>query len=339
MTTATQATRHASATREASRCRKYTPGVILPSEKELAALDQEDAALLLRAMQEPMEYIDHKAFHVRGAEKNLFGDDLEDLARNIGQFVPMPAFVADPDLDGAGSSTVATLTTEQEQQLFQRYNFARWRVFTILKESKGKKLLPEQMRSLLTWLKIASASRAQIVQANMPLVLAMAKRTKLIHIDFAEIISEGNMALLRSVEKFDCSKGFKFSTYACRAILKAFSRVAIRSSRYHNRFPVEFDPAMEKSDFLDQKRQEAEASCVAELRTILTGNLADLSDVEKKVIQARFALDDRQSEPARPMTLEEVGGIIGVTKERVRQIQNKALEKLRQRLEENILTA
>jgi RNA polymerase sigma factor (sigma-70 family) len=339
MATVTETTKEAPATKEASRCRKYIPNVVRPTEQELAGLGQEDAELLLRAIGEPMEYIDHAMFHVRGAEKKLFGEDLEDLGRNIGQFVPMPAFVADPDLESAGPVSMATLTTQQEQLLFQRYNFARWRVYAALKERKGKKLLPEQMRSLATWLKIASASRAQIVQANMPLVLAMAKRTKLIHIDFAEIISEGNMALLRSVEKFDCSRGFKFSTYACRAILKAFSRVAIRSSRYHSRFPVEFDPAMEKSDFLEQRRQEAEATCVAELRSILTGNLADLSDVEKKVIRARFALDAADPGQARPMTLEEVGGIIGVTKERVRQIQNKALEKLRQRLEENILTA
>ena len=76
-----------------------------------------------------------------------------------------------------------------------------------------------------------------------------------------------------------------------------------------------------------------------ELRSILTSNLADLSDVEKKVIQARFALDAADPEQARPMTLEQVGEIIGVTKERVRQIQNKALEKLRQTLEDGILAA
>jgi RNA polymerase primary sigma factor len=78
---------------------------------------------------------------------------------------------------------------------------------------------------------------------------------------------------------------------------------------------------------------------VAELRSILTENLADLSDVEKKVIQARFALDAEDPEQARAMTLEQVGEIIGVTKERVRQIQNKALEKLRQTLEDGILAA
>ena len=76
-----------------------------------------------------------------------------------------------------------------------------------------------------------------------------------------------------------------------------------------------------------------------ELRAILSQNLADLNEVEQKVIRARFALDTVDADEARPMTLEQVGQIIGVTKERVRQIQNKALEKLRQTLEEGILAA
>jgi RNA polymerase primary sigma factor len=58
------------------------------------------------------------------------------------------------------------------------------------------------------------------------------------------------------VEKFDCSRGFKFSTYSCRAILKSFSRVAMRASRYRGKFPAEFDPAMERSDFIDRQRDD-----------------------------------------------------------------------------------
>ena len=104
-------------------------------------------------------------------------------------------------------------------------------------------------------------------------------------------------------------------------------------------FPAEFDPAMQRSDFLDRTRQEVEDRCVRGLRSVWADNLADLTDVEKKVVKARFALDAADAEQTRPMTLEQVGEIIGVTKERVRQIQNKALEKLRQALEDSILAA
>ena len=82
----------------------------------------------------------------------------------------------------------------------------------------------------------------------------MAKRTRLGDVDFAEIVSEGNMALIRAVDKFNVDRGFKFSTYACRAILKAFSRTALKSSRHKTRFPVEFEPDMEKSDWQDRRR-------------------------------------------------------------------------------------
>ena len=322
-----------------SRCRNYDPDVIPPTEKELAKLGEEDAELLVRAMTEPVEYIDHPTFRNRGTENVLFGEEAGSFNPNLTHFSPMPAFISDSDLDAVPHISMTTLTAKQEQLLFQRFNFARCKVYRILKTNKGKKLVIADMRSLVVWFKIANAARAQIVQANLPLVLAMAKRTKLTGVDFSELISEGNMALLRSVDKFDCSKGFKFSTYACRAILKSFSRVAIRSSRYRSRFPTEFDPALEKSDFIDRKRQEVEEFCVDELRSILTENLANLNDVEKKVIRARFALDAIDSEQAQPMTLEQVGEIIGVTKERVRQIQNKALEKLRQTLEDGILAA
>jgi RNA polymerase sigma factor (sigma-70 family) len=183
-------------------------------------------------------------------------------------------------------------------------------------------------------------ARSVIVRLNMPLVLAMAKRTRLTNIDFNEMISEGNMALLRSVEKFDCSRGYKFSTYSCRAILKSFSRVAMRASRYRGTFPTEFDPAMERSDYTERQREGVEKDCVDELKEILIRNLAGLSDVERQVIVERFALGKPDiAGQTGPKTLEQVGNIIGVTKERVRQIQNNALKKIRVALENRYLAA
>jgi RNA polymerase primary sigma factor len=141
------------------------------------------------------------------------------------------------------------------------------------------------------------------------------------------------MALLRSVDKFDCGRGFKFSTYACRAILKAFSRQGMKLSKYRQRFPTDFDPAMEKSDHLETMRATHERESADEVKHIVMSNDAELTDVEQTVIHHRFGIDAKENTP--PLTLEQVGQIIGVTKERVRQIQNKALEKIRLVLEEN----
>ena len=184
---------------------------------------------------------------------------------------------------------------------------------------------------MLRWHRIANAYREQIAETNLALVLAMAKRVRMSEVDFADLISEGNMALLRSVDKFDCARGFKFSTYACRAILKAFSRHGVKNSKYRQRFPTDFDPSMEKGNHLETLRATHEKESAAEVKHIVLTNQADLSDVERTVIDHRFNLNGATEQPA--LTLEQVGQIIGVTKERVRQIQNKALEKIRLALE------
>jgi RNA polymerase sigma factor (sigma-70 family) len=155
-------------------------------------------------------------------------------------------------------------------------------------------------------------------------------------VDFADLVSEGNMALLRSVDKFDCTRGFKFSTYACRAILKAFSRQGMKLSKYRQRFPTDFDPALEKSNHLENVRRTHEEECALEVKHLVLNNEADLTQVEQTVIHHRFGLGN-DKKPGESLTLEQVGQIIGVTKERVRQIQNKALEKLRLHLEEHVL--
>jgi RNA polymerase sigma factor (sigma-70 family) len=229
------------------------------------------------------------------------------------------------------------LTYVQEQHLFMRYNFTRLQISRILAEFAGKVLNRTATCRLLGWGYRSLSARSVVVRLNMPLVLAMAKRTRLTNVDFNEMVSEGNMALLRSVEKFDCSRGYKFSTYSCRAILKSFSRVAMRASRYRGQFPMEFDPAMERSDHLERQRDVLERDCVDELKEILLQNLAGLSDVESTVIRERFAVGNGTL--TIPKTLEQVGVIIGVTKERVRQIQNKALKKIRLALETRFLAA
>jgi RNA polymerase primary sigma factor len=319
-----------------SRTARWTiesPEVVLPSKTYWQEFGEEDRSLLQRFMDEGVEYVDHDLFHQASAEEILFGQAAE--LPPEGTYFDEPNGV-DPSHRLAGED--ATLTSSEEIFLFQRYNYARMRVVQVLQEHQTSLMPFDAIRELLGWAHRAMIARGQLTQANLPLVLAMAKRTRLSGLDFNELISEGNFALLRSVDKFDCSRGFKFSTYACRAILKSFSRVAMRTSRYRCRFPTEFDPALEKSDFTERRRDASDADCVEEIRSILAENRASLNDMERTVIRERFALD-AEGDPPKPKTLEQVGALIGVTKERVRQIQNKALRKIRLVLEENYLAA
>jgi RNA polymerase sigma factor (sigma-70 family) len=247
------------------------------------------------------------------------------------------------DLSAARGRTVKSaqqviLTGAQERILFHCFNYARHCIWKIQQEvwaSESKQPTPEQADAVLKWFRKADYIREQIAETNLALVLAMAKRTRMSEVDFADLVSEGNMALLRAVDKFDAGRGYKFSTYACRAILKAFSRQGMKLSKYRQRFPTDFDPKLERSNYLEIKRTSFEKDAADEVRRIVTENRAELSEVERTVIEHRFGLETGEIE--KPMTLEQVGQIIGVTKERVRQIQNKAMEKIRLQLEAHFL--
>jgi RNA polymerase primary sigma factor len=314
-----------------SSIRKLQPQAKMPGPTVIEGLSPEDFETLERRLSEQVECIFDARFQQSEAEEILLG--------------PLPtAPGAEVSSDDSGIDLLAgitgrSLTTEQEHHLFLRLNYCRYRVMRILREFRGKRLTAEATRDLLHWEGCSKQTRSDIVRLNVALVLAMAKRTKLTGVDYADLVSEGNLALLRAVDKFDCSRGFKFSTYACRAILKSFSRVATRTARYRGYFPTEFDPTLEKGDHVEQKRLDVEESCVDELKAILGQNLAHLNDIEERVIRARFAIDAEVDELdiAKGKTLEQVGTMIGVTKERVRQIQNKALDKLRAALEQGIL--
>ncbi len=320
-------------TRECSLARglcKVEPNVKLPPPAVMDTLLPADSRLMWRRLREPVECVFDPCFNQPDIEETLLAPT--DVGGAAGGNDDSGA-----DLLAAGRAV--SLTPEQEQHFFLRLNYCRYRVYRIVQEHEGRRLTAETLAELLRWEHLAGQTREDIIRVNMPLVLAMAKRTRITGVDYSDLISEGNLALLRSVEKFDCSRGFKFSTYACRAILKSFSRVAMRTSRYRGYFPTEFDPTLEKSDFVEKKRLDVEGDCLDELKCILGSNLARLSEVEQQVIRARFALDEARGEmeAARAKTLEQVGQMIGVTKERVRQIQNKALDKLRIVLEGGLL--
>ncbi|HVZ92921.1 MAG TPA: sigma-70 family RNA polymerase sigma factor [Phycisphaerales bacterium] len=308
-----------------------------------ASFTPEDQRLIKRLLGEEQDYIDNPVFKKKDAERRIY-DEAPDVRKpDASWYQPVMDDIAGSRARLPKTSEQVILTGAEEKVLFLQLNYARHRVSKLqeaVRESDSEKPTAEQARELLKWHRIAEELRVQIAETNLALVLAMAKRTRMSEVDFADLVSEGNMALLRAVDKFDCARGFKFSTYACRAILKAFSRQGMKLSKYRQRFPTDFDPKLEKSNFVEKKRSEFESDAAHEVKRIVTENHADLSDIEKTVIEHRFRL---HAEPGgaesggKPMTLEQVGQIIGVTKERVRQIQNKALEKIRLELEESYL--
>lgn len=297
-------------------------------------LTKDEERTLRHLLTHEQDFIDSPEFVKEGAEKAIY-DDAPDIRKpDTSWYHPVMDDLSPSRTREVRGSEQVILTAAEERVLFLQLNYARRQVFLIqqaIEQSDDRQPTPEQVADMLRWDGIAGRLREQIANTNLALVLAMAKRTRMSEVDFADLVSEGNMALLRAVDKFDCGRGFKFSTYACRAILKAFSRQGMKLSKHRQRFPTDFDPKLEKSNHLEIKRGEFETDAAAELRRIVVENRANLSDIERTVIEQRFGIE--HGAPEKPMTLEQVGQIIGVTKERVRQIQNKALEKIRLELE------
>jgi RNA polymerase sigma factor (sigma-70 family) len=281
-------------------------------------------------LEENYAFMDSPVFKQKNIERELFNFEVEPQLPMTSWYQP----TRDDALDSAIVGAPQLMKGPEERLMFLRFNFSKRKLTALQKLIKRDGLTRERAELFVEWHRRFEHFREYLVRTNLALVLAMAKRTRLGDVDFAEVVSEGNMALIRAVDKFSVDRGFKFSTYACRAILKAFSRTALKASKHRTRFPVEFEPDMEKSDWAEKRRDAVEEDCIDELKAIVQRNLADLSPVEDTVIRRRFNWEQHDESP---LTLEEVGQIIGVTKERVRQIQNKALAKIRGVLEEGVL--
>jgi RNA polymerase primary sigma factor/RNA polymerase sigma factor len=161
-------------------------------------------------------------------------------------------------------------------------------------------------------------------------VVSIAKRHVGPQENFFELVSDGNISLIRAAEKFDYGRGFKFSTYASWAIMKNFARSIPNEMKQRDRFRTSNDElfAATQENRADRLSEElAHKNRISAVRKILSR----LDDREQKIIINRFGLDYTQE----PCTLKQVGESMGVTKERVRQIESRALDKLRIAAEED----
>ena len=297
------------------RCREpsFPAGPLTPKERK--AYD---------AIPEEINHVRHPDYCLAAAEQNLFGPD----ARNI----PVPRWRPYFGGDQPGSARPAEcprLSRRDEAELFHRYNYARYRLARAMGPQR-RRFSNRRARQALLWHRRVLETRAALVSANMALVPAMARRFRSNGIELEELVSEGNMALMRAVDKFDVGRGYKFSTYACQAVLKAFSRLARQAGRYRQRFPTEYVPGMEKSDETERRHEAQRDLAIEDLQSVLAHNLADLTEVERTIVGTRFAVYGH----GEAHTLEVVASRVGLSKERVRGIQIHALAKLRAAMED-----
>ena len=224
---------------------------------------------------------------------------------------------------------VPLLTRAQEAHLFRKMNYLKYKAAKL-----REKLDPAQPKSGLMDLieKLydeAVATKNQIVRSNLRLVVSIAKRHVGPAENFFELVSDGNMSLMRAVEKFDFARGYKFSTYASWAIMKNFARTIPDEHRHRDRFRTSQTEMFVATE--DDRSRPVRAGVVAVAAGGPGGeNPRSLDEREQKIIIRRFGLQRGQE----PLTLKQVGAELGVTKERIRQIEARALSKLRKAVEE-----
>ena len=163
----------------------------------------------------------------------------------------------------------------------------------------------------------------------MRLVVSIAKRHSGQTDNFFELLSDGNMSLMRAVEKFDYSRGNKFSTYASWAIMKNFARSIPEEKTRRERFVTGTEEFFDIAP--DNRTDEQELLNTAEQASHKVNRLLEHLDArERQIIRMRAGLEDGSA----GMTLERIGEQLGITKERVRQLNVRAMKKLRSLAEE-----
>jgi RNA polymerase primary sigma factor len=311
-------------------------------------------------------------------EAFVYGDDDEDLPAAQ---VAVAGATSDPVKDYLKQiGKVPLLNAEQEVELAKRIEAG---LFAEEKLADGGRSLPPDVRGDLDWIaEDGRRAKNHLLEANLRLVVSLAKRYTGRGMLFLDLIQEGNLGLIRAVEKFDYTKGYKFSTYATWWIRQAITRAMADQARTI-RIPVhmvevinklarvqrqmlqdlgreptpeelaaELDMTPEKvievqkygrepislhtplgedgdSEFGDliedsEAIQPGEAVSFTLLQEQLHSVLDTLSEREAGVVSMRFGLTDGQ-----PKTLDEIGKVYGVTRERIRQIESKTMSKLR----------
>ncbi|GAC1469083.1 MAG: hypothetical protein NVSMB9_12470 [Isosphaeraceae bacterium] len=223
------------------------------------------------------------------------------------------------------------LNRDQEAHLFRKMNYLKYRagkLRALLDPSRARTTTLNEIERLQ---EEALAVKNQLIRSNLRLVVSIAKKRVGTANNFFELVSDGNMSLIRAVEKFDYSRGFKFSTYASWAIMKNFARSIPEEKTRRDRYVTGHEEMFQSAaDY-----RAGEYACESNHRRnqeAVKGILGKLNDRERQILVSRYGIGG-----AHEMTLEQLGKELGITKERVRQIESRAQEKLRKfALEEKI---
>jgi RNA polymerase sigma factor (sigma-70 family) len=225
---------------------------------------------------------------------------------------------------------VPLLTKDQEQHLFRKMNFLKHRLHKLCDRFRRvdgsidpEKVRIEDIEEIERRQEDVSDIKDLLISCNMRLVVSIAKRHSAQADNFFELLSDGNISLMRAVEKFDYSRGNKFSTYASWAIMKNFARSIPEEKHHKERYVTGREELFDAAP--DNRTDEAELLQSAEQATHRVNRLLEhLTPRDREIVRLRAGLDGSE-----PKTLEQIGQQLGITKERVRQLNVRIMKQLR----------
>lgn len=269
-----------------------------------------------------IDFVDNPLFHLPIADKNFSVASDKDFG--ICEWRGPFSALQEKDINSLSIRKTKVLSRDEEKDLFLRYNYARYCLNSLTVIQKKRPSAKRARNMIFLHQRICWLLRV-IINANMGLVMSVFKKSEVADVDFHASISEGIYALLKSTNRFDASKGFTFSTYVYRSILRGFNRGVQGTEAYYRRFPAEFNPVTMAGGHADHRDEIEIQELIGALRKFIFSRNNGLSSVEKKVICEHYGVFAKKSK-----TLEEIGEELGLTRERVRQIELKAFKKIKQ---------
>ena len=266
----------------------------------------------------------------------IYNPDFDDPTKEAAMLAPMPGeaeFEAKREKMAPPKDVPAhmahlyewpLLTKDQEQHLFRKMNFLKHKVHKLREAIDPARAKVSELRKLDEMRGEVVDVRDLLISCNQRLVYSQAKR----HLGPGEaiddLVSDGNMSLMRAVEKFDYARGNKFSTYATWAIMKNFARSIPDEKTHKQRYMTGHEDLFESK--ADVRTDEQEVLAAADAARDRVNQLLDHLDARtREVIRMRTGLDGSEE-----MTLEQIGQHFGITKERVRQINVRGMKQLRE---------
>jgi RNA polymerase sigma factor (sigma-70 family) len=274
-----------------------------------------------RLLDHPLEWIYHPSFDERALEGEILAPMPRLVAYEAQRRQMRAPKDAPPEL--AALYEVPLLTKEQEQHLFRQMNFLKYKAGQLRSRLDPMRARIQQLKQIEDLQDRATLVKDQLINCNMRLVVSIAKKHAAQTDNFFELLSDGNMSLIRAVEKFDFGRGNKFSTYATWAIMKNYARSIPEEKRRRERYVTGHEDLFDIAP--DTRSDEQECLASAEQNTHRVNRLLEHLDArERQIIRMRAGLDNSEG-----MTLEEIGQQLGITKERVRQLNVRIMSKLR----------